>query len=70
MIDIQTNSSTLYVIARALDFYIQNADVNCPLEREICARAIPLQTRIEKILTDERNKRDKRSINLNSKASC
>lgn len=70
MIDIQTNSTTLNVIARVLDFYIHHADINCPLEREICARAIPLQTRIKKILLEERNKRDKRSINLNSKESC
>lgn len=70
MIDIQTNSTTLQVIAHALDFYVQNADINCPLEREICARAIPLQTHIEKILLEEQNKRYKRSINLNSKESC
>lgn len=70
MIAIETNSTTLCVIARALEFYIQNADINCPLERELCARAIPLQTRIENILSEERNKRDKRSINLNSKSSC
>ena len=70
MIDIQTNSSTLCVIAHALDFYIQNADVNSTLEREICVQAIHLHTRIESILSEERNKRDKRSINLNSKESC
>lgn len=70
MIDIQTNSSTLHVILHALDFYIQNADVDSTLEREICAQAIHLHTRIESILTEERNKRDKRSINLNTKESC
>ena len=70
MIPIQTNATTLQVIAHALDYYIQNVDVNCPLEREICVRAIPLHTHIETILTEERNKRDKRSINLNSKESC
>lgn len=70
MIDIQTDATTLMVIAHALNYYVQNVDINCPLEREICARAIPLQTRIENILTEERQKRDKRSINLNSKESC
>jgi hypothetical protein len=70
MIDVQTNTTTLHVIAHALDYFIQNVDINDPLEREICARAIQLQTRIETILKEERNKRDKRSINLNSKTSC
>ena len=54
---------TLNVLVHALEFFIQHADVNDPLEREYICSAANTADSLRDLLNEERKKRNKRKLN-------
>lgn len=58
-----TGSHTLNVLVHALEYFIQNADDNNPLEREYICSAANIADALREELNEERKKRKKRKLN-------
>lgn len=58
-----TGCHTLNVLVHALEYYIQNADDNDPLEREYICSAANIADSLREELNEERKKRKKRKLN-------
>lgn len=56
-----TGGFSLNVISHALDYFIEHADINCPLEREYVCAAANIKASIDEELTELR-KRKQNSI--------
>lgn len=54
---------SLNVIIHGLEYFIQHADENDPLEREYICSAINIADRLRDQLNEERKKRKKRKLN-------
>lgn len=54
---------TINVLLHALEFYVQNADENDPLEREYICSAANFADSLRDQLNEERKKRKKRKLN-------
>lgn len=58
-----TGCHTLNVLLHALEYFIQNADDNDPLEREYICSAANTADSLREVLNEERKKRKKRKLN-------
>lgn len=58
-----TGCHTLNVLVHALEYFIQNADDNDPLEREYICSAANIADSLRDQLNEERKKRNKRKLN-------
>lgn len=58
-----TGCHTLNVLVHALEYYIQFADDNDPLEREYICSAANIADSLRDELNEERKKRKKRKLN-------
>lgn len=47
----------LNVVVHALDYYIEHADINDPLERERCAAAIQVKKQYDEALSELRKRK-------------
>lgn len=58
-----TGCHTLNVLVHGLEYYIQHADDNDPLEREYICSAANIADSLRDLLNEERKKRKKRKLN-------
>ena len=58
-----TGCHTLNVLIHGLEYFIQHADENDPLEREYICSAANIADSLRDILNEERKKRKKRKLN-------